>query len=126
MNEESTGVGQPAHLPSDGALVGRLPSLALPGSKSGMGKQHLGDNRFCPGWNFVHYTDSGRNPDRADDVVLWSGAGPAAALLVTLPAISLPSLFIVRNAFPAKVLLFVSIAVVVLGVLSGLLAGLIF
>jgi len=54
------------------------------------------------------------------------GIGPAAALLVTLPTISLPSLFILRNAFPARVLVFISIAVVVLGILSGLLASLLF
>ncbi|MET3576520.1 permease [Bhargavaea ullalensis] len=49
------------------------------------------------------------------------GTGPAAALLITLPAISLPSLLLVAGAFPRKVLWFVSGAVVLLGVLSGLL-----
>lgn len=48
------------------------------------------------------------------------GGGPAAALLVTLPAISLPSLLIVGRSFPKKVLLFVVSSVVVLGILSGL------
>lgn len=54
------------------------------------------------------------------------GIGPAATLLVTLPTISLPSLLIVRKAFPTKVLVFISIAVVILGILSGLLASLLF
>lgn len=34
------------------------------------------------------------------------GAGPAAALLITLPAISLPSLILVAKSFPKKVLFF--------------------
>ncbi|MDW0110626.1 permease [Sporosarcina aquimarina] len=47
------------------------------------------------------------------------GGGPAAALLLTLPAISLPSLLLVSKSFPKRVLAFVSVAVVVLGVLAG-------
>lgn len=54
------------------------------------------------------------------------GIGPAAALLITLPAISLPSLFIVRKAFPTRILLFTSMAVATLGILSGILAKLFF
>ncbi|WP_026908159.1 permease [Paucisalibacillus globulus] len=48
------------------------------------------------------------------------GGGPAAALLVTLPAISLPSMIMVGKSFPMKVLLFVAGAVTVIGILSGL------
>lgn len=47
------------------------------------------------------------------------GAGPAAALLITLPAVSLPSLLIVKRAFPARLLVFVGVAVAVIGILSG-------
>ncbi len=47
------------------------------------------------------------------------GGGPAAALLVTLPAISLPSLIMVAKSFPKKVLLFVITSVIVLGIISG-------
>lgn len=50
------------------------------------------------------------------------GIGPAAALLVTLPAISIPSLFIVRGAFPKRVLAFVTACVFVLGVAAGAFA----
>ncbi|WP_169083904.1 permease [Paenibacillus sp. PL91] len=46
-------------------------------------------------------------------------AGPAAALLITLPAISLPSLLLVSRAFPPKVLTFVTLSVIILGVLCG-------
>ncbi|HAM80290.1 permease [Ornithinibacillus bavariensis] len=48
------------------------------------------------------------------------GGGPAAALLVTLPAISLPSMIMVGKSFPKKVLLFVAGSVVVIGFLCGL------
>lgn len=50
------------------------------------------------------------------------GAGPATALLMTLPAISLPSVFIVRKVFPPKVLLMVLASVFVVGVLAGIAA----
>ncbi len=48
--------------------------------------------------------------------------GPATALLMTLPAISLPSLFIVRNVFPKRVLGFVTAGVFVVGIVAGLVA----
>lgn len=47
------------------------------------------------------------------------GTGPAAALLITLPAVSLPSLLIVKRAFPTRVLVFVGVAVAFIGILSG-------
>ncbi|MGH3326390.1 MAG: permease [Streptomycetales bacterium] len=52
-----------------------------------------------------------------------AGAGPAGALLLTLPAISLPSLVMIGGAFPRRVLVAMAAAVALLGVLSaGLLA----
>ncbi|GFN31453.1 permease [Paenibacillus xylaniclasticus] len=53
------------------------------------------------------------------------GTGPAAALLLTLPSISLPSILMVARSFPRKVLLFVVASVVVLGVLSGVVGAVI-
>ena len=53
------------------------------------------------------------------------GVAPAAVLLVTLPAISLPSLYIVRSAFPKRVLAMAAGAVVVAGLLAGLIVSLI-
>lgn len=50
------------------------------------------------------------------------GVGAAAALLITLPAISLPSIWIVRHAFPRRVLLFIAAAVAACGVLAGIIA----
>lgn len=54
-------------------------------------------------------------------MLMGLGAGPAAALLITLPSISLPSLLMVAKSFPRKVLVFVSLSVVVLGIISGLI-----
>jgi hypothetical protein len=53
------------------------------------------------------------------------GVGPAAALLMTLPAVSLPSILIIKRVFPTKVLLFVLASVMVIGILSGFVATLI-
>jgi uncharacterized membrane protein YraQ (UPF0718 family) len=53
------------------------------------------------------------------------GGGPAAALLLTLPAVSLPSLLMIAKHFPAKVLVFTASSVVVIGILAGL-AGWVF
>ncbi len=53
-------------------------------------------------------------------LALGVGAGPAAALLLTLPAVSLPSLMMIRKSFSKKVILFVAISVVICGVLSGI------
>lgn len=47
------------------------------------------------------------------------GAGSAGALLITLPAVSLPSLLMVARSFPRKVVWFVFGSVVGLGVLCG-------
>jgi len=51
------------------------------------------------------------------------GAGPAAALLTTLPPVSLPSLAMVARVFPPRVLAFIAASVIVLGVLSGVTAA---
>ncbi|GIO29304.1 MULTISPECIES: permease [Paenibacillus] len=56
-------------------------------------------------------------------LALGIGTGPASALLVTLPAVSLPSILIAWKAFPKKVLAFVSVSVVVAGILSGLIGA---
>lgn len=54
------------------------------------------------------------------------GVGPGVALLMTLPAVSLPSLLMVKRVFPTKVLLFVAASVALIGILSGAVAMLIF
>lgn len=94
-------------------------------------------------WLFPHLSDSAANsliaiiifaiagmlfviPTAAEIPIIQTlmslglGGGPAAALLITLPAISLPSLLIVANSFPNKVLFFVIASVVLLGIVSGL------
>ena len=50
------------------------------------------------------------------------GAGPAGALLTTLPPLSLPSVFMLSRTFSYRILLFITAAVMVLGVLTGVAA----
>lgn len=53
---------------------------------------------------------------------LGLGGGPAAALLLTLPPVSLPSLAMLGRSFPWRVLVALAVAVVGFGVLGGALA----
>lgn len=50
------------------------------------------------------------------------GVGPGVALLLTLPAVSLPSLIMVKRVFPLRVLVCVAGLVAVAGILAGTLA----
>ncbi|WP_250515263.1 permease [Caballeronia sp. INDeC2] len=54
---------------------------------------------------------------------LGMATGPAGALLMTLPPVSVPSLAMLARSFPPRVLAFVAAAVVVFGIVSGLLAA---
>lgn len=60
-------------------------------------------------------------------VLMSYGLGPFAsgALLATLPAVSLPSLIMVGRSFTARTLALVAVAVVAIGVLSGVAASLV-
>jgi uncharacterized membrane protein YraQ (UPF0718 family) len=51
-------------------------------------------------------------------------AGPASVLLLTLPAVSLPSLLMVSRSFPRKILLLVLGAVMTTGIVSGIIGAL--
>ncbi|MCA3924057.1 permease, partial [Burkholderia sp.] len=53
---------------------------------------------------------------------LGMGVGPAAALLMTLPPISVPSLAMLARSFKPYMLAIVATLVVVFGIVSGLLA----
>ncbi|MEJ2870748.1 permease [Actinomycetospora sp. OC33-EN08] len=57
--------------------------------------------------------------------LLAAGVSPviAAALLVTLPAVSLPSLLMVRRVFPVRVLATVTVGVVVIGVVCSVVVA---
>jgi uncharacterized protein len=55
-------------------------------------------------------------------LALGVAVGPAAALLLTLPPISLPSLAVLRNSFQPRVLVMVSLGVVLVGSVAGLAA----
>lgn len=48
------------------------------------------------------------------------GGGPAGALLLALPSVSLPSLLLVAKLYPKKVLFFVAGSVILLSILSGI------
>jgi hypothetical protein len=53
---------------------------------------------------------------------LGMGVGPAGALLMTLPPISLPSMAMLARSFRPRILAVVAAAVVLFGVIAGLLA----
>jgi uncharacterized membrane protein YraQ (UPF0718 family) len=55
-------------------------------------------------------------------MALGMGVGPAGALLMTLPAVSLPSLAMIGRSFPPRVLVMVAAGVVLFGVEGGALA----
>jgi uncharacterized protein len=55
-------------------------------------------------------------------LALGVGAGPAAALMMTLPPISLPSLSMTGKVFPIRVLALVTMLVLVIGIVAGVLA----
>ncbi|SFS14096.1 hypothetical protein SAMN05216570_3013 [Dyella sp. OK004] len=57
-------------------------------------------------------------------LALGLGGGPAAALLLTLPAVSLPSLAMLARSFPVRTLVVIAMAVVGFGILGGALASL--
>ena len=54
---------------------------------------------------------------------LGIGSGPVAALVITLPVISIPAALMLRKVLPAKVMVFLSVSVVVLGVVAGVVAS---
>lgn len=56
-------------------------------------------------------------------LALGMGGGPAAALLMTLPPVSLPSLTMLAGSFPLRLLVTVAVAVVGFGILAGGIAA---
>ena len=57
---------------------------------------------------------------------LGVGAGPAAALMMTLPAVSLPSLIMLGRSFSIKMRMLIATGVVFSGIAAGFIAKLIF
>jgi hypothetical protein len=55
-------------------------------------------------------------------LALGVGAGPAAALMMTLPPVSLPSLAMTGKVLSIRVLAMISLVVLVMGIVAGLLA----
>ena len=58
-------------------------------------------------------------------MALGMGTGPAVALLMTLPSISLPSLLMLRKDFDTRVLLTVALLTMLVGVICGLIGALV-
>ncbi|HVI55955.1 MAG TPA: permease [Luteibacter sp.] len=56
-------------------------------------------------------------------LALGMGVGPAAALLLTLPPVSLPSMAMLGRSLPWRLLLTLAAAVVVFGILAGAIAS---
>jgi uncharacterized protein len=56
-------------------------------------------------------------------LALGIGGGPAAALLITLPPVSLPSLTMLGRSFPTRLLVAIALAVFGFGVFGGLIAS---
>ncbi|PRC93224.1 permease [Solimicrobium silvestre] len=75
----------------------------------------------CAGALFVIPT-AGEVPIIQAMLALGLGVGPAGALLMTLPPISIPSLAMLARSFKPRLLLIVTVTVVAFGVLAGLLA----
>jgi uncharacterized membrane protein YraQ (UPF0718 family) len=59
-------------------------------------------------------------------LALGMGVGPAAALIMTLPAVSLPSLAMLGAAFGMRTRLVIAIAVALSGIAAGFVAMYIF
>ncbi|EKS66471.1 MULTISPECIES: permease [Caballeronia] len=57
---------------------------------------------------------------------LGMATGPAGALLMTLPPVSVPSLAMLARSFPPRVLAFVAASVVVFGIVGGVIAAAVF
>jgi hypothetical protein len=57
-------------------------------------------------------------------LALGVGAGPAGALMMTLPPISLPSLVMTGKVLPIRVLGLITVTVLTVGIVAGLLADL--
>ena len=59
-------------------------------------------------------------------LALGIASGPAAALIMTLPAISWPSLSMLGNVFSLRIRFVIAIGVVLSGIVAGLVATLVF
>jgi uncharacterized membrane protein YraQ (UPF0718 family) len=56
-------------------------------------------------------------------MALGLGTAPAVALLMTLPSVSLPSLLMLRKSFDARVLVWVGVLTMLVGIVSGLVGA---
>ncbi len=103
-------------------LLGAVRAWIFPHLDHGIGNDLTWIVAFAAAGALFVIPTAGEVPIVQAMLLLGVGVGPAAALLVTLPAISAPSLAMLVRSFPVRVLTLVAASVFALGVLAGFLA----
>lgn len=104
-------------------LLGAVRAWMFPHIGPGIGDQWFWIAAFAlAGMLFVIPT-AGEVPIVQAMLALGLGGGPAAALLMTLPPVSLPSLAMLGRSLSARLLVTMAVCVVGFGILAGLLAS---
>ncbi len=103
-------------------LLGAARAWLFPHLDHGIGNDLTWIVAFAAAGSLFVIPTAGEVPIVQAMLLLGVGAGPAAALLVTLPAISAPSMAMLARSFPRGVLALVGASVFALGVLASLAA----
>ena len=103
-------------------LLGAARAWLFPHIDAGIGNELTWIVAFAAAGSLFVIPTAGEVPIVQAMLLLGVGAGPAAALLITLPAISAPSMAMLLRSFPARVLMLVAVSVFALGVLASFAA----
>ena len=103
-------------------LLGAARAWLFPHLDHGIGNDLTWILAFAAAGSLFVIPTAGEVPIVQAMLLLGVGAGPAAALLVTLPAISAPSMAMLARSFPGRVLALVAASVFALGVLASFAA----
>lgn len=103
-------------------LLGAARAWLFPHLGHGIGNELTWIVAFAAAGSLFVIPTAGEVPIVQAMLLLGVGAGPAAALLVTLPAISAPSMAMLVRSFPTRVLALVAVSVFALGVLASFTA----
>ncbi|WP_109126586.1 permease [Dyella sp. C11] len=103
-------------------LLGAVRAWMFPHIGPGVGDQWLWILALAIAGTLCVLPTAGEVPIVQAMLALGLGVGPAAALLVTLPPVSLPSRAMLARSFPWRVLAMVTVGVVCVGLLAGALA----
>ncbi len=103
-------------------LLGAARAWLFPHLDHGIGNDLTWIVAFAAAGSLFVIPTAGEVPIVQAMLLLGVGAGPAAALLVTLPAISAPSMAMLVRSFPARVLTLAAVSVFALGVLASFAA----